>query len=180
MALNGQILDGEGTLGQESCHLSLQGARSCRVEMQEINSLLCKYMRVMPRGRAKTVENGRVTQWSIQRLHEHWRIPPVSVEVVVRRVGWLQAMLRDETNHAQPLASIFGRFLGKEVLEVKGEPSIETCTCLKESRAQRSFTRLFGRMGSSRYSWHSLRRGRFFCGLARLFCAQLVGQWPQG
>ena len=29
-------------------------------------------------------------------------------------------MLRDETNHAQPLAAIFGRFLGKEVLEEKG------------------------------------------------------------
>ena len=76
-------------------------------EMQEINSMLCKYMRVMLRGRAKTVENGRVRQWSSQRLHEHWRIPPVSVEVAVTRVGWLQAMLRDETNHAQPLAEIF-------------------------------------------------------------------------
>ena len=81
-------------------------------EMQEINSLLCKYMR------AKTVENGRVRQW--QRLHEHWRIPPVSVEVAVSRVGWLQAMLRDETNHAHPLAAIFVRFLRKEVLEEKG------------------------------------------------------------
>ena len=89
-------------------------------EMQEINSMLCKYMRVMLRGRAKTVENGRVGQWSNQRPHEHWRIPLVSVEVVVRRVGWLQAMLRDETNHAQLLAAIFGRFLGKEVLEEKG------------------------------------------------------------
>ena len=40
-------------------------------EMKEINSLLCKYMRVMLRGRAKTVEDGRVRQWSNQRLHEH-------------------------------------------------------------------------------------------------------------
>ena len=31
----------------------------------------------------------------------------------VRRVGWLQAVLRDETNHAQPLAVILGRFLEK-------------------------------------------------------------------
>ena len=31
VALNGQILDGEGTLGQETCHLRLQGARSRRV-----------------------------------------------------------------------------------------------------------------------------------------------------
>ena len=29
-------------------------------------------------------------------------------------------MLRDETNHAQPLAAIFGRFLGKEDQEEKG------------------------------------------------------------
>ena len=36
-------------------------------EMQEISSMLCKYMRVMLRGRAKTVENGRVRQWSNQR-----------------------------------------------------------------------------------------------------------------
>ena len=89
-------------------------------EMQEINSVLCNYMRVMLRGRAKTVENGRVRQWPNQRLHEHWRIPPVSVEVAVRRFVWLQAMLRDETNHAQPLAAIFGRFLGKDVLEENG------------------------------------------------------------
>ena len=82
-------------------------------EMQEINSKLCKCMRMMLRDRAKTVENGRVRQWSNQRRHEHWRIPLVSVEVVVRRVGWLQAMLRDETNHAQLLAAILGRFLGK-------------------------------------------------------------------
>ena len=29
-------------------------------------------------------------------------------------------MLRDETNHAQPLAAIFGRFLDKDVLEESG------------------------------------------------------------
>ena len=44
-------------------------------EMQEINSVLCNYMRVMLRGRAKTVENARVRQWPNQRLHEHKRIP---------------------------------------------------------------------------------------------------------
>ena len=159
-------------------------------EMQEINSILCKYTRVMLRGRAKTVENGRVRQWSNQRLHEHWRIPPVSVEVAVRRVGWLQAMLRDGRNHAQLLAAIFGRFLGKDVLEEKGglyegaNPYAvafhRDVTCLKESQAQRSYTRLFGRRFLSRSSWHSLNRGRFFCELTRLFFVQLVGQWPQG
>ena len=80
-------------------------------EMQEINSVLCRYMRVMLRGRART---------SNQRLHEHWRVPPASVKVAVKRVGWLHAMLRDETNHAPPPAAIFGRFLGKDVLEEKG------------------------------------------------------------
>ena len=90
-------------------------------EMKEINSLLCKYMRVMLRGRAKTVEDGRVRQWSNQRLHEHWRIPPFSVEVAVRRIGWLKAMLRDEANHAQALAAVFGRFLGRDELEKDGD-----------------------------------------------------------
>ena len=89
-------------------------------KMKEINSLLCKYMRVMLRGRAKTVEDGRVRQWSNQRLHEHWRIPPFSVEVAVRKIGWLKAMLRDEANHAQALAAVFGRFLGRDVLEKDG------------------------------------------------------------
>ena len=41
-------------------------------------------------------------------------------------------------------------------------PSIETCTCGKESRAQRSFMVLFGRMVHSRSWWHSLRRRSFF------------------
>ena len=90
-------------------------------EMKEINSLLCKYMRVMLRGRAKTVEDGRVRQWSNQRNHEHWRIPPFTVEVAVRRIGWLKAMLRDEANHAQALAAVFGRFLGREVLQKDGD-----------------------------------------------------------
>ena len=38
----------------------------------------------------------------------------------MRRVDWLQAMLRDETSHAQPLAAIFGRFLGIGVLRRRG------------------------------------------------------------
>ena len=91
-------------------------------EMKQINSLLCKYVRVMLRGRAKKVEDGRERQWSNQRLHEHWRIPPFSVEVAVRRIGWLKAaMLRDEANHAQALAAVFGRFLCRDVLEKDGD-----------------------------------------------------------
>ena len=78
------------------------------------------------------------------------------------------------TNH-QYMTKIFHflpkkleRFLRRRVDCVKEQthsrwPSIETCTCLKGSRAQRTFTRLFGRMGFSRSSWHSPRRGRFFC-----------------
>ena len=62
--------------------------------------------------------DGRVRQWSNQR--SHWRIPPFSVEVAVRRIGWLKAMLREEVNHAQALAAVFGRFLGKDVLEKDG------------------------------------------------------------
>ena len=71
-------------------------------------------------GRAKTVEDGTVRQWSNQRLHEHWRIPPVSVEVAEKRIGRLKAMLRDEANHTLALAAICGRFLGRDVLEEKG------------------------------------------------------------
>ena len=41
-------------------------------EMQEINSVLCRYMRVKSAA-----------------PHEHWRILAVLVEVAVRRVGWL-------------------------------------------------------------------------------------------
>ena len=92
MAVYGQILDGEGTLGHETHHFGLQGPRSCgcgggnlrvaRLGGAEINSVLCNYMRVMLRGRAKTVENGRVRQWPNQRLHEHKRIPSVQ-----RRAG---------------------------------------------------------------------------------------------
>ena len=89
----------------------------------------------------------------------------------MRRVGWLQAMLRDETNHAQPLAAIFddswGKFLRRRMGCVRERsrlrwPCIETCTCPKESQVQRSYTRLFGGLGFSRSSWHSRKRGRFF------------------
>ena len=71
----------------------------------------------------------------------------------MRRVGLLQAILRDDTNHAQ-------RFLRRRVGCVREQtlsrwPAIETCSCLKGSRAQRSFVRLFGRMGSSRSSAES-------------------------
>ena len=38
----------------------------------------------------------------VESAAEHWRIPLVSVEVLVERVVWLLAMLLDETNHAQP------------------------------------------------------------------------------
>ena len=121
VAVNGQILDGERTLGQETCLLWLQRARSCCVgggdlcaarvgdAGDELNAVQV-YEGV---GRAETLENGRVRQWSNQRLHEHWRLPLVSVEVALRRVGWLQTMLRDETNHAQPLAEIYWTILGE-------------------------------------------------------------------
>ena len=39
----------------------------------------------------------------------------------MRRIGWLKAMLRDEANHAQALAAVFGRFLGRDVLEKDGD-----------------------------------------------------------
>ena len=124
MAVHGQILDGEGPLGQETHHLQLQGARSGGgggdPYVARFEDARDQFGAVQVHESAKTVENGRVRQWSNQRLHEHWPIPPVSVEVAVRRVGWLQAMLRDEKNHAQPPAAIFCRFLGKAVLEEKG------------------------------------------------------------
>ena len=83
-------------------------------EMQEIYSMLCRYMRVMLRGRAKTVENGRVRPWVESGAPRALADSPLfSVEVAVRRVAWLQAMLRDETNHAQPLDAIFGAILGE-------------------------------------------------------------------
>ena len=141
-------------------------------EMQEINSMLCKYMRVMLRGRAKTVENGRVRQWLNQWLHEHWRIPLVLVEVTVMRVEWLQTMLRDETNHAQPLAAIFGRFLVKEVLGEKGglcegaNPFAVTFhrdECLFQGVT--STEELYEALRKDFFnhcSWNSLRRGKFF------------------
>ena len=88
----------------------------------------------MLRGRAKTVENGRVRQWSNQWLHEHWWIPLVSVEVAVRRVGWLQAMLRDET--------IFVRFLWKDVLEEK-ERGLTATEELNEALRKDGFQSLF-------------------------------------
>ena len=143
-------------------------------EMKEINSLLCKYMRVMLRGRAKTVEDGRVRQWSNQRLHEHWRIPPFSVEVAVRRIGWLKAMLRDEANHAQALAAVFGRFLGRDVLEKDGGlcegrirlrwRSIGTCICLRESLGTEELYEALRKNGfqslfvSQSEAWEALQR----------------------
>ena len=161
-------------------------------EMQEINSTLRKYLMVMLRARAKTVENGRVRQWSNQRLHEHWRIPLVSVEVAGRRVGWLQAMLRDETNHAQPLAAICGRFLGKEVLEEKGGlcegantfamafhrdvylfEGVTGTEELSEALGKDGFQSLFVAQSEAREVF-------IFCELTRLFFVQLAGQWPQG
>ena len=144
-------------------------------EMQEINSMLCKYMTVMLRGRAKTVGNGRVRQWSNQRLTRALAIPLVSV--AVRGVGWLQAMLRDETSHAQPLAAIFGRFLGKEVFEEKGGLCdvylFEAVTGTEELYQlwKDGFQSLFVAQSEAR---------EVFCELTRLFFVQLVAQWPQG
>ena len=74
----------------------------------------------------------------------------------MRSVGWLPAMLRDEKNHAQPLAAIFGRFLGKDVLEEKGGQYVGANTfavafhrdvyLFEKSRARRSSVRPFGKM----------------------------------
>ena len=66
-------------------------------EMKEINSLLCKYMRVMLRGRAKTVEDGRVRQWSNQRLHEALRKNGFQSLFVSQSEAW-EALQRMDTS----------------------------------------------------------------------------------
>ena len=55
---------------------------------------------------------------------------------------------------------------------------IGTCICLRESLAQRSFTRLFGRMVFSRSSYRNRRRGKRFNEWTRHFFGLRAGPWP--
>ena len=67
----------------------------------------------MLRGRAKIVE------WTSETVVESAATRPLADPACfsqggcVRRVGWLQAVRRDETNHAQPLAAIFETIIGE-------------------------------------------------------------------
>ena len=132
-------------------------------EMQEINF---NALQVHESDASRPCKNGG--EWTSET--ERWLIPHVSVEVAgggCRRCCVTRRIMRNRSLRFLD-DSWVKRFLRRRVDCVREQtrvlwPSTVMCTCLKESRAQRSHMRLLGRMVFlSRSSWHSLRRGSFF------------------
>ena len=126
VAVDGQILDGEGTLGQETCHLWLQGARSCGVGGGDL--CVARFgdagdqlsaLQVHESDASRPCKNGG--EWTSETVLESAAPRALADSACFsgggcEESGVAAGVLRDETNHAQSLAAIFGRFLEKRVL----------------------------------------------------------------
>ena len=106
VAVHGQILDGEEPLAQEMHHLWLQGARSCSVGRRDLCVARfgdagdqCSAVSVHESDAPKPCKNGgeRASAAVVESAAPPALADSSCIGVAVRRVGWLQAMLRDES-----------------------------------------------------------------------------------
>ena len=63
----------------------------------------------MLRGRACEYDNSdHPVAWSSARVWRHWRLAPSGLELRVRRLKWIQEMVKHPRRHAHTVNSIFG------------------------------------------------------------------------
>eukprot|EP00975_Prorocentrum_lima_P032557 6837531-Prorocentrum_lima.AAC.1 len=80
-----------------------------------LETKLVKYGRVSLLGAAVVRSNGHVKALTNMQVLAKCGCAPVHVEMRIRRVTWLQAMMRDPWSHRQCLAAVFGSDKGEEL-----------------------------------------------------------------
>ena len=81
------------------------------VQFASLDTQVCKYLRALMKGKAcQKLDDGTFGKMSNSDLFYTWRILPFELEVAVRRVGWLQSMIRYPDAHRQVVGAVFGTF----------------------------------------------------------------------
>ena len=94
-------------------------------EAKRIDVELTKRLRVMMKGKACLKENGHHKALSNAAVMTHWRIAPAVLELRLRRLRWLQDMVRRPEAHARVTAAIWGRLQVEQhdTIDAGGRPT---------------------------------------------------------
>ena len=80
-------------------------------QMHSLDIVMCRLLRVLEKGRAckwsKDKEEHAVAVANLSLLKK-WRMLPLEYELSVRRIGWLQAAIKNPGAHEQFVAAVFG------------------------------------------------------------------------
>ena len=110
------------------------------------DAILNRMLRSALRGRAHQVDGGGYHR-SIPNIHvlKFWRLPPVALELRVRRLLFFQAMLAEPSRHAMLFAALFGRLALEKDHEDRSLPAMPAplCTegCFRETSASDPWTK---------------------------------------
>eukprot|EP00959_Pyramimonas_sp_CCMP1952_P452272 9466289-Pyramimonas_sp.AAC.1 len=90
-------------------------------EYKRIDSAVAKYLRVLMRGSATSWTGPHVKTMSNLELLREWKILPARGELAIRRIRWLQQMLRHRFANQQTLTALFGHLGGERpTLDLEG------------------------------------------------------------
>ena len=79
-----------------------------RRQYAQLDVCMCAWLRRMEQGRACSWVGDRARAMSSYELLRRWRLLPARFEDAVRRVRWLQDMLRSPEANQQVVASLWG------------------------------------------------------------------------
>ena len=128
-------------------------------ETDQINTRLCKFLRVAMMGKAHSIEVTCTKTWTPSHLlgydypgpgriskivytHKHhcmtneqvfkyWKIAPSVIEFRIRRIRMMQSFLRRPSQHVQVNAAMFGKLIFEgDQLDEKGRPAADAHTWL--------------------------------------------------
>ena len=95
-------------------------------------------MRAMLKGRASgdTNHGGGHNAWTSWHVHRFWRVVPLQLELVVRRLKYYQCIARFPGDHTQVLAALFCKCLGEveQQIDEEGRLTIHACKHLQQLR----------------------------------------------
>ena len=92
-----------------------------RKQFGQIDAKMSGFLRAMLRGQAfENSGEGEKSKWTNLMVFRRWRILPAFAEAALRRVKWLQAMVKAPAAHAQTRAALFGSLFEFSNLDENG------------------------------------------------------------
>lgn len=149
----------------EAGHSGLMALAPTAAQYNEIDKKACGMLRSLLMGKAFERKLGCSggKRWTNFEVLRHWRLLPAFFEDGVRRVKWLQAMVRRPESNRQVRAAVFGGCMGFENLEEDGQVRKDgSPSTLAFARALNFFKHISGwetffeHWEDFKYSWEAL------------------------